>query len=64
MEVNGHDAKGVAHAVVVEWVCKAPRRLTMKVMGVSEVEAARLRRIEESAMEEAESKRAKVCEVK
>ena len=59
-EVNGRNAQGAAHSVVVGWVCACPKKLTLRVMGVSDAEAARLRRIEESAIDVAESKKSKV----
>ena len=47
LEVNGHDARGAAHSVVVDWVVAGGSKLSLKVLSVSEIEAVRLKRIEE-----------------
>ena len=59
LEVNGNDARGAAHSVVVEWVIAGGSKLTLKVLSVNDVEAARLKRLEES-LDESEGRKAKV----
>lgn len=57
LEVNGQDARGASHAVVVDWVIAGGTKLTMKVLSVSDIEAARLKRLED-LLEDPDGKKA------
>ncbi len=57
LEVNGRDARGAAHSVVVDWVIAGGSKLNIKVLGVSDLEGLRLRRLEESMEEDQDGAR-------